>query len=315
MACRSRCSSRCIEPDFLDTTKDGAAAPGAARIIQGVEFDGIGRRAAYWLFREHPGSTFARAGGCGIAVACHPARRSCTSSGRRGRGRCAGCSWFAPVMLAPEGLRRVRRRDADEAEDRRVPRRRSRPTSTGQRRRSADDDRATRRRPTCLEPGVILNVAPGRAVTRGRSAVGRASTPTIPQTVLRAIAAGSGVTYEDLTGRLHGHALLRGPHVAPAALGARRRLALAMLIPQFCDPVWRGRCRRPACRTWRRCPRRTGRPRRCRWSTRPSKGSPPSATCAPGSPRSRRKSGSAATSRGSTCGRWPTTIASSTAWA
>jgi lambda family phage portal protein len=42
-----------IEPDYLDLSK--TQANGGNRIIQGVEFDGIGRRRAYWLFPEHPG--------------------------------------------------------------------------------------------------------------------------------------------------------------------------------------------------------------------------------------------------------------------
>lgn len=45
-----------IEPDHLDTMKDGVLANGN-RVIQGVEFDRIGRRAAYWIFREHPGES------------------------------------------------------------------------------------------------------------------------------------------------------------------------------------------------------------------------------------------------------------------
>jgi lambda family phage portal protein len=47
-----------IEPDYLDDTKNGALSSGA-KAVQGVEFDAIGRRTAYWLYREHPGNSFA----------------------------------------------------------------------------------------------------------------------------------------------------------------------------------------------------------------------------------------------------------------
>lgn len=47
-----------LEPDMIDTAKDGALKNGGA-IIQGVEFDAIGRRVAYWLYSNHPGGTVA----------------------------------------------------------------------------------------------------------------------------------------------------------------------------------------------------------------------------------------------------------------
>src|SRR5688500_17046737 len=45
-----------LEPDFIDTLKEGPTQNGG-RIIQGVEFDALGRRAAFWLYKEHPGSS------------------------------------------------------------------------------------------------------------------------------------------------------------------------------------------------------------------------------------------------------------------
>lgn len=43
-----------LEPDHLDTGKTGEV-PGGGFIIQGVEFDPLGRRRAYWLYPVHPG--------------------------------------------------------------------------------------------------------------------------------------------------------------------------------------------------------------------------------------------------------------------
>ncbi len=43
-----------LEPDYLDHNKTEYTKSGG-RIIQGVEFDPIGRRVAYWLYPEHPG--------------------------------------------------------------------------------------------------------------------------------------------------------------------------------------------------------------------------------------------------------------------
>ncbi|ALO46579.1 phage portal protein [Pseudohongiella spirulinae] len=46
---------RVLEGDFLDHTKNVTALSNGGRIVQGVEFDAQGRRAAYWLFEDHPG--------------------------------------------------------------------------------------------------------------------------------------------------------------------------------------------------------------------------------------------------------------------
>lgn len=43
-----------LEADLLDETKNERAT-GNGRIVQGVEFDGAGRRVAYWFHAEHPG--------------------------------------------------------------------------------------------------------------------------------------------------------------------------------------------------------------------------------------------------------------------
>jgi len=45
-----------LEADFLDAAKTGAA--GSGRIVQGIEFDALGRRRAYWLHDSHPGDAF-----------------------------------------------------------------------------------------------------------------------------------------------------------------------------------------------------------------------------------------------------------------
>lgn len=47
-----------LEPDFLDDSRHGVLS-GGGTAVQGIEFDQIGRRAAYWLFSSHPGNDFA----------------------------------------------------------------------------------------------------------------------------------------------------------------------------------------------------------------------------------------------------------------
>ena len=45
-----------LEADMLDGSRNGDLA-GGGRIVQGIEFDPIGGRRAYWLFAQHPGDS------------------------------------------------------------------------------------------------------------------------------------------------------------------------------------------------------------------------------------------------------------------
>ena len=46
-----------LEADHLDETYN-TVAPNGNEIRMGIEFDKAGKRAAYWMFREHPGEVF-----------------------------------------------------------------------------------------------------------------------------------------------------------------------------------------------------------------------------------------------------------------
>jgi lambda family phage portal protein len=88
-----------LEPDYLDTSRH-AVLPSGGRIIQGVEFDAIGRRAAYWLFREHPGASQVYGLGALTGVSDRIPASEILHVWRTGRpGQVRGVSWFAPVML------------------------------------------------------------------------------------------------------------------------------------------------------------------------------------------------------------------------
>ena len=82
-----------LEGDYLDLEKDGDLAGGAYQ-IQGVEFDPIGRRRAYHLYRAHPGSRrFSRMRSSPVPA------ESVIHAYRSDRpGQVRGVSWFAPVL-------------------------------------------------------------------------------------------------------------------------------------------------------------------------------------------------------------------------
>jgi lambda family phage portal protein len=220
-----------LEPDFLDTSKDFLTLANGGRIIQGVEFDAIGRSVAYWLFREHPGSNLA-----GMPASTRvPADgvRHIFRSQRPGQVRAA--SWFAPVLL--------RFKDFDEFEDATLMKQKiaaclavitSDVDGSAPALGTVDPSRPDI---DSLEPGAIINAAPGRTIEVVQP-------PTVREyadycaTTLRSIASGIGVTYEDLTGNYETLSF-------SAARMSRIRHQVRvddwrwrLLIPQFCDPVW-----------------------------------------------------------------------------
>lgn len=83
-----------LEGDYLDETKDGPTS-GGGRIIQGVEYDAIGRRRQYWLYREHPG-------GRTFTAESRPVPAADVAHGYRidRPGQVRGIPWGAPVLLA-----------------------------------------------------------------------------------------------------------------------------------------------------------------------------------------------------------------------
>ncbi len=221
-----------LEPDYLDTSRTGISLPNGGRIIHGVEFDAIGRRAAYWLFPEHPGSSLFSSGGSkrvGAEDILHVFHQE-----RIGQVRAA--SWFAPVIL--------KMKDYDEYDDATLMKQKIAAClavittdSDGTASPLGTSDDSTNPQIDSLEPGMILNVPGGRTVevvqppnVREYSDYSRVS--------LRTIAAGLGVTYEDLTGD---YTDLPFSAARMSRLAHQSRIEdwrWRTTIPQLCDPVW-----------------------------------------------------------------------------
>lgn len=220
-----------MEPDFLDTLKSQAESPTNRAIVQGVEFDGIGRRAAYWMFRAHPGSNHSVAGGS-YAVPASEVRHIFRAT-RPGQVRAA--SWFAPVLLTFK--------DFDEFDDATIMKQKiaaclavimSDVDGTGAPLGTADD--TDNPGTDTLSPGAIIRASAGQNIEvvnpPSVSEFGPYSTVT-----LRKIATGLGIGYEDLTGDFTGMSF------SSARMSRLRHWARVegwrwkMLVPQFCDPV------------------------------------------------------------------------------
>lgn len=222
-----------LEPDYIDTAKTGIQLPGGGRIVSGIELDALGRRVAYWLFREHPGS----AQGFGALQSVRVPAESVLHVYRQDRAsQIRGASWFAPVLL--------KFKDFDDFDDATLMKQKvaaclavvtSDVDGTAPPLGTVDSASPTI---DSLEPGGILNLAPGRDVQVVQPPSVR-EYPDYVRTTLRAVAAGLGVSYEDLTGDY------TATNFSSARMSRMRHWARVedwrwrMLVPQFCDPTWR----------------------------------------------------------------------------
>jgi len=225
-----------LEPDFIDTTKDGFKGEAGGPVIQGIEYDTRGRRVAYWLYDEHPGARMQFTSRAVLGQSRRIPAEDIIHVFRLERpGQVRGITWFAPVI--------VKLKDFDEYADAKLMQQKiaacftvfvtdmnggGAPALTSQ---SSDDPLVE-----TIEPGLVVKTPPGRDV--------KFAQPPTPEggsfsaEVLHAIAAGLGVTYEDLTGdyskvNFSSARMARLAHWADV-----QDWRWNMLIPQLCARVW-----------------------------------------------------------------------------
>lgn len=188
-----------IEADFIDASRDGRNGDNGNLIREGIEYDAIGRRVAYWLYDQHPGAA--------IRVKRNWTSRRVPASEilhvyRQDRpGQMRGVSWFAPVALQLQ--------DEADHQDAQLMRQKiaacfaafitdidgNGATPSGEEPPASDPIGEK------LSPGRIQRLQQGQDITF-------AIPPKVDgydeftRSVLRSVAAGLGVTYEALTGDL-----------------------------------------------------------------------------------------------------------------
>lgn len=181
-----------LEADYIDTDRTGTTDAGGI-VREGIEYDQIGRRVAYWLFSEHPGA---------VTRPLKPrASRRIPASEilhvyRADRpGQMRGVSWFAPVALNLQ--------DLADGHDAHLMRQKIAACFAGFRiyDGAEEADGGQDEIGTTITPGTIRQLKPGETITfadppgvDGFDEFGRA--------VIRLVAAGIGITYEALSGDL-----------------------------------------------------------------------------------------------------------------
>lgn len=216
-----------LEPDFLDETKDGQVAGTQNRIIQGVEFDAMGRRIAYWIYEQHPGANNAWLSMDSKRV---PAEDVIHVYLPRRPGQARGYTWLAPVMQ--------RLRSFDEMEDAVIEQAKIAACFAAFiERDDGSSNSSTDPLVERLEPGLLQELRIGESVSFGTPPTFNGYQAYSWQ-ALHAVAVGLGVPYELLTGDLKGVNFSSG---RMGWLNFARRVDVwqwRMLIPQLCERVW-----------------------------------------------------------------------------
>lgn len=224
-----------LESDFLDTSKSGVVAGGGV-IDQGIEFNSIGQKVAYWLFSEHPGGGNVKNRNSSRV----PASEILHVFEKKRPGQIRGVTRFAPVI--------VRMYDLDGYDEAELVRKKieacfsafvTQPNGSDGPTLAPVSTAASGLNPRIedFSPGMVSYLNPGEDVKFGTPTSDSNYEP-YQRVQLRAIAAGLGITYELLTGDLSGvnYSSMRG-----GTLEFRRMIEAfrwQVFIPSFCQKIW-----------------------------------------------------------------------------
>lgn len=222
-----------MEADHLDTSMDGTSVTGkAGKIIQGVQFNSLGRRTGYWLFPDHPGELGGFHSGRFHSQKV-PARELLHLYRVDRVGQVRGVPWLAPAMITL--------RDYDAYEDAQLMRQRIAACYTAfvhdidsgveSASPSADELAET------MEPGLIEYLPAGKEISFA-DPPGVEGYKDFAEITIRGIARAAGVTYESLSGDLSRTNFTSGRMGrldVQAEVDQNRQF---ILIPRYCKPIW-----------------------------------------------------------------------------
>lgn len=217
-----------LESDYLDEARRGRAENGN-EIREGIEYDVVGKRVAYYFFDAHPGSQVSfrsRVGSRRVPAedVAHVFRQD-----RPGQQR--GVSWFSSVALQLQ--------DAADHQDAQLMRQKiaacfsvfiTSPDEQGITDATKEDMVSK------LSPGAIMQISGGQEV-KFATPPGPEGYEEFTRSVHRSVAAGLGITYEALTGDLS------NVNFSSARMGRMemdRNVSSwqwTMMIPQFMDKL------------------------------------------------------------------------------
>lgn len=230
-----------LEADFLDTSKTSFANNGNY-INQGIEFDKNNRRVAYWLWQEHPGDSFT--GRSKLQSIRVPADQVLHVFRKQRPGQFRGATAYAPSI--------ARLRDLDGYDDAELWRKKIEACFAafvvqnsgtdgpvvGQLAKKTSGSSSEPEKVEVFRPGMIEYLQPGEDVRFG-SPSSDGNYESYERVQLHAIAAGLGITYEQLTGDL---SQVNYSSLRAGLLEFRRLIEMIrwqVFVPKLCTPIWR----------------------------------------------------------------------------
>ena len=227
-----------LEADFLDQARTMGLVNG--HVMEGVQFDEMGRRVAYWLFSYHPGGVLILNPRGGIVSQPVPADQIMHVYRVLRPGQVRGVPWLAPVMMAL--------RDLDDYCDAERVRKKVEACVTafvqqpegvdGDPLGIAGTDPSSGLPVESFQPGMVEYLKPGQEI-KFNNPPAAGGYREYKMTELQGIMAGIGLPYELGTGDMSqvNYSSWRG-----GMLGFRNTVEAfrwLTLIPLFAMPVWR----------------------------------------------------------------------------
>ncbi|ARU21346.1 hypothetical protein RSSE_c0923 [Ralstonia solanacearum] len=217
----------------------GASGPGNV-VRSGIEFDGLGRRVAYHLYRSHPddGRLAPMSGQGGLDTVRVDASEIIHLYRVLRPGQIRGEPWLSRAL--------VKLNELDQYDDAELVRKKTAAMFAGfVTRQSPEDNLMGEGLPdeagislVGLEPGTLQILEPGEDIKFSDPADVGGSYGEFLRTQFRAVAAALGITYEQLTGDLTG---VNYSSIRAGLLEFRRRCEMlqhSVLVHQMCRPVW-----------------------------------------------------------------------------
>lgn len=184
-----------LEPDFIDTGKN-ETLKNKGWIQNGIEFSPIGERVAYWLFNQHPGESLINTTVKSNRI---PASDIIHFFDKKRPGQMRGVPILAPIMMTANDLNEYLEatlvRKAAEACIAAVV------ETDDENRGIGNESIEDQMRIEELAPGMVQYLSPGEKLTFTNPSTS-AGDVGYTNDRLHAIAAGIGITYEQLTGDL-----------------------------------------------------------------------------------------------------------------
>lgn len=223
-----------LESDFLDITKNYPSDKTGTHTIQGIEFDGQGKRVAYHLYEAHPGGYDNQLFSSTLKSNRVPANEVFHIFRMERPGQARGVPWLAPVV--------IRLKDLDDYEDAQLMRQKIAACFTAFVRDISAEQVDPDEKPEAndlaekLEPGIIEHLPNGKMIEF-------TNPPTVSNfaeyknATLHGIAAGVGVTFEVLSGDL---SQVNFSSARMGWLEFQRNIdswRSGIIVPHFLDPI------------------------------------------------------------------------------